>query len=134
MRINDSFSSAPTLQTASQKRQEAEFHKLEGLAKAQYDTSAMSEHEKAQLKETCREIEQIFVKMMLSEMRKSINRPKLDSNAQNQGRDIFEEMLYDKYAASMTQQNGFGIADTIYNQLTMPVISPAVAAKRYNEG
>ena len=69
------------------------------------------------LYEACQEFEAIFIKQMLNVMRKTV--PKsglLDGGA---AEEIFEDMLYDEYAGSMARTAGLGLADTIYEQLTL---------------
>ncbi|MGL4524709.1 MAG: rod-binding protein [Spirochaetia bacterium] len=119
--------------------QSAQTHKtqplLDGLkAVAQVDVEKMSEKEKAELQEKCQEFESLFVKMLLDTMRKSIDRTKNESGAIEQGKDIYEEMLYGQYAKNISQTaGGLGIGKMIYRQLTTPVISPAEIARRYNQ-
>lgn len=69
------------------------------------------------LYEKCEEFESIFVKQMLSSMKKTINRSGLVKR--NMGEDLFEDMLYDEYAADMAKTSGFGIAKMLYKQLAV---------------
>ena len=59
------------------------------------------------------ELENYFVKQMLSEMRKTVHR----SNDSDFARQTYEDMLYDEYATAMTKNAGFGLADQIYLSL-----------------
>lgn len=59
------------------------------------------------------ELENYFVKQMLSEMRKTIHR----SNDTDFARQTYEDMLYDEYSTAMTKNAGFGLADQIYLSL-----------------
>ena len=59
------------------------------------------------------ELENYFVKQMLSEMRKTIHR----SNDSDFAQQTYEDMLYDEYATAMTKNAGFGLADQIYLSL-----------------
>ena len=59
------------------------------------------------------ELENYFVKQMLSEMRKTIHRSKDNDFAQQ----TYEDMLYDEYSTAMTKNAGFGLADQIYLSL-----------------
>ena len=59
------------------------------------------------------ELENYFVKQMLSEMRKTIHH----SNDSDFARQTYEDMLYDEYATAMTKNAGFGLADQIYLSL-----------------
>ena len=62
------------------------------------------------------EFEAIFVKQMLNAMRKTT----LSSGLLDGGlsRQVFEDMLYDEYAKSMSQSANFGLADTLYRALS----------------
>ncbi len=62
------------------------------------------------------EFEAIFLKQMLSAMRKTVSRTGLLDGGF--GRDVFEDMLYDEYSRTMARNAGFGLADTIYTHLT----------------
>ena len=59
------------------------------------------------------ELENYFVKQMLSEMRKTVHR----SNDTDFARQTYEDMLYDEYSTAMTKNAGFGLADQIYLSL-----------------
>lgn len=100
-------------------------------AVAEVDLTKMSVKEKTELQEKCREFESLFVKMMLDTMRKSIERTKNESAALEQGKDIYEEMLYGEYAKEISQSGALGIGDMIFRQLTTPIVSAAEIARRY---
>lgn len=68
------------------------------------------------LYEVCVEFEALFIKQMLSAMRKSVQKTGLLDGGMAQ--DIFEDMLYDEYAKTMAKSAGFGLADTVYLELT----------------
>lgn len=67
----------------------------------------------SELYEKSMELESYFVKQMLNEMRKTINR----SEESDFARQTYEDMLYDEYASAMTKNAGFGLADQIYLSL-----------------
>ena len=70
----------------------------------------------AKLQEACRHFEQIFIKIMLDSMKKT-----LDGNAlipQNAGEKLFEDMLYDEYAGTIADTAELGIAAMMYDQLS----------------
>ena len=67
----------------------------------------------SELYEKSMELESYFVKQMLSEMRKTVHHSGEDDFA----RQTYEDMLYDEYAAAMTKNAGFGLADQIYLSL-----------------
>jgi Rod binding domain-containing protein len=71
---------------------------------------------KSKLYEQCQEFESIFVKMMLKEMRKSVD--KSDSLLSGGwAEDIYQDQLDDEYSASMAKTAGFGLADQLYKQI-----------------
>jgi flagellar protein FlgJ len=59
------------------------------------------------------ELENFFVKQMLSEMRKTV----LKSQESDFAQQTYEDMLFDEYATAMTKNAGFGLADQIYLSL-----------------
>ena len=71
---------------------------------------------KSKLYEQCEEFESIFVKMMLKEMRNSVDK----SNSLLSGgwaEDIYQDMLDDEYSKTLAKNAGFGFADQLYKQL-----------------
>ncbi len=71
---------------------------------------------KSKLFEQCQEFESIFVKMMLKEMRNSVD--KSDSLLSGGwAEDIYSDMLDDQYSKTMAKSAGFGLADQLYKQL-----------------
>ncbi|WP_223111626.1 rod-binding protein [Thiospirochaeta perfilievii] len=69
------------------------------------------------LKESCKEFEAMFIKQMLSSMKKTVNKSGLIK--ENMGEKIFDDMLSDEYSKSMAQTSSFGIADMMYKQLAV---------------
>ncbi len=69
----------------------------------------------SRLYEKSLELESYFVKQMLSAMRKTVSKSAL--GADTYAGEIYEDMLYDEYALSMTKNAGFGLADQIYLSL-----------------
>lgn len=67
----------------------------------------------SKLYEKSMELETFFVKQMLSQMRKTV----MKSNESGFAQNMYEDMLYDEYATSMTKNAGFGLADQIYLSL-----------------
>ena len=71
---------------------------------------------KSPLYEQCVEFESIFVKMMLKEMRKTVD--KTDSLVSGGfAEDIYQDLLDNEYSKTMTKNAGFGLADSLYRQL-----------------
>ena len=64
----------------------------------------------------CQEFESIFVNMMLKAMRGTVEKSGLIDGGQAE--DIFSDMLYDEYAKGMTKSAGFGLADSVYIELS----------------
>ncbi len=63
------------------------------------------------------ELENFFVKIMLSTMRSTVQKSGLageDSFASK----MYEDMLYDEYSRALTKNAGFGLADQVYLQLS----------------
>lgn len=71
---------------------------------------------KSKLYGQCEEFESIFLKMMIKEMRNTVNK----SNSMFSGgwaEDIYTDMLDDEYSKSMAKNAGFDLADQLYRQL-----------------
>lgn len=68
----------------------------------------------SKLYEQCMELENYFVKQMLSSMRKTVMKSSESDFAQN----MYEDMLFDEYSTAMTKNAGFGLADQIYLSLS----------------
>ena len=62
------------------------------------------------------EFESIFVKMMLSQMKKSVEKSGLIDGGHAE--EIFEDMLYDEYAKNISKTESLGIAEEIYKSLS----------------
>jgi len=71
---------------------------------------------KSELFKQCREFESIFMKMMLKEMRASVDK---SGSLMSGGwaEDIFQDMLDDEYSKSMAETANFGLAEQLYRQL-----------------
>jgi peptidoglycan hydrolase FlgJ len=63
------------------------------------------------------DFETLFIKQMLDEMRKTIHKEDDTLNG-GMSQDYFEGMLYDEYAKKMAETAQFGLADTIYRQVS----------------
>ena len=69
----------------------------------------------SELYKACLDFEAIFIKQMLNSMRKTVEKSGLLDGGMAE--DIFEDMLYDEYAAKMATTANFGLAAMIYGQL-----------------
>lgn len=69
----------------------------------------------SKLYEKSLELESFFVKMMVDSMRKTVTK----ANGENGfAQKMYEDMLYDEYTTALTKNAGFGIADSIYLELS----------------
>lgn len=68
------------------------------------------------LYESALELESYFVKMMLSSMKSTLSGTSI-SGDKSFATGMYEDMLYDEIAVSMTKNAGFGLADQIYLEL-----------------
>ena len=64
------------------------------------------------------ELESYFVKMMLSSMRSTLSGTSINGEEKSYAQNMYEDMLYDELAISMTKNAGFGLADQIYLELS----------------
>jgi flagellar protein FlgJ len=72
---------------------------------------------KGELYKACQDFEALFIKQMLDAMRKTINKSD-DMLGGGMSQDVFEGMLYDEYAKKMAETARFGLAETIYRQVS----------------
>ncbi len=70
----------------------------------------------SRLYRACEDFEALFIKQMLSSMRKTIHKTGLVDGGMAE--EIFEDMLYDEYALKMARSAGFGLSDTLYRELS----------------
>jgi flagellar protein FlgJ len=68
------------------------------------------------LYKACLDFESLFIKQMLDVMRKSVKKEGLLDGGMSE--EIFTDMLYDEYAKKMAQTAQFGLAQTIYDQVS----------------
>lgn len=69
------------------------------------------------LMDVCIEMESLFVYQMLKEMRKTVHKEN-DLLYGGMAQEIFEDMLYNEYALQMSKTANFGLAKTLYEQLS----------------
>ena len=70
----------------------------------------------SKLYESAMELESYFVKIMLSSMRSTLSGTSITGD-KSFATGMYEDMLYDEIATSMTKNAGFGLADQIYLEL-----------------
>ena len=80
-----------------------------------------TETEKAQatkddvkLKETCRDMEAMFLNMMMADMRKTVQKSELVDSSKE---EIMTSMLDSEVTKNMASAGGIGLADMLYRQL-----------------
>ena len=78
--------------------------------------------ERKKLYNACVEFESIFVKMMLNQMKKSVDKSGFIDGGHAE--EIFEDMLYDEYAKQISKNESLGLAEQIYDSLSAQL--PAV--------
>ena len=77
---------------------------------------ALQEKDDKKLKKACSDLEAVFVNMMFSQMRNTVQ--KSDLFGGGYAEDMYEDMLYDKYSEEASKNNGTGLGDMLYRQLS----------------
>ncbi len=83
--------------------------------KSRLNTEQQQRNDK-RLKEACKDFQAIFVKQMLDSMRKTVNKQGLLDGGRAE--EIFEDMLYEKYAQKISKTAGLGLDEMMYRQLS----------------
>ncbi|MCX7025051.1 MAG: rod-binding protein [Spirochaetes bacterium] len=65
---------------------------------------------------SCQDFEAIFIKMMLKQMKATVDKAGLVSGGYAE--EIFDDMLTDEYAGSMSKNAKFGLSESLYRQLS----------------
>ena len=68
------------------------------------------------LMDVCTEMESLFVAKMLKEMRKTVHKNEMLHGGFAE--EIFEDMLYDKYALDISKKANLGLAHQLYNEMS----------------
>ncbi len=76
---------------------------------------AVEEKDEKKLKKACSELEAIFVNMMFKQMRNTVQKSGLVDGGSAE--EMFEDMLFDKYAVEVSRGKGTGLGDVLYKQL-----------------
>ncbi len=82
----------------------------------------------AELKKATQQFEAHFLHTLLSEMRKTVPESTLVPES-GQQRAIFQDMLDQTTADSMSQRGDFGLADMLYKQMA-PTLGPEAASDK----
>ena len=75
---------------------------------------AYTEKDDQELRAACKEFETTFINMLFKEMRKTVG-----SSDSNFAMDTYQQMLDEELAESASKGNGIGIAEMMYNQLSV---------------
>jgi flagellar protein FlgJ len=70
----------------------------------------------SKMQEVAQEFQSLFVKMMLSSMRKQLN-PENDMLGGGRAQEIFKDMLFDQYAMLISKDDSFTLDEQIVKQL-----------------
>jgi len=76
-------------------------------------------HTPAEMQKVAKQFEAIFLRMMLKEMRSTVEKNALTGNSR--ALDMFESMQDDAFADKMSTQ-GIGLSDMVYSQLTAAAV------------
>jgi flagellar protein FlgJ len=76
---------------------------------------AYNDKDKKELKKVCQQFEQMFMGMMLKEMRATV--PKADPSENDFAQQTFQDMLDDKYTEESSKGKGIGLSDMLYKNL-----------------
>jgi flagellar protein FlgJ len=98
----------------SQYLQKTESDKTDNFARALED--ATKQKDKDRLKESCQQLESVFLNQIMQAMRATI--PKSDLLGNDFSDDVFQSMLDDEYSKSISKTDSLGLADILYKQLS----------------
>ena len=89
--------------------------KFDELLQANLKKIENEEKSKTKLYEACLGLESVFINQMLQAMQKTVPESSLIGNSF--ATETFQGMLFEEYSKTMNQQQSFGIADALYQQL-----------------
>lgn len=78
--------------------------------------SAMESQDDKKLKKVCEDFEAIFVNMLLKSMKNTVNEGGLTKKSH--AREMFESMLDEEMASSISKGRGIGIGEILYDSLS----------------
>lgn len=78
--------------------------------------AAMEKNDQKELKNACKQFESIMLNILYKQMKATINKSELVEA--DPGREIFESMLDDSMMEKASQISTFGLADSLYKQLS----------------
>ncbi|WP_371363136.1 hypothetical protein SRRS_40950 [Sporomusa rhizae] len=76
--------------------------------------------EDAKLKTACKDMEAVFLNMMLTQMRATV--PKGNLIGESSGEKIMQSLLDTELTKNMSQAGGIGLADMLYRQLSKSTV------------
>lgn len=76
--------------------------------------------EDAKLKAACKDMEAVFLNMMLTQMRATV--PKGNLIGESSGEKIMQSLLDTELTKNMSQAGGIGLADMLYRQLSKSTV------------
>lgn len=76
---------------------------------------ALNEKDEKKLKEACDGLEAVFVNMMFTQMRSTVQKSGLFDSGSTE--EMYEDLLYEKYSEEISKVKGIGIGDMLYKQL-----------------
>lgn len=77
---------------------------------------AVQEKDDQKLKKVCSDLEAVFISMMFKQMRNTVQKSELMGGGYAE--EMYEDMLYEKYAEEASKNKGIGIGDILYKQLS----------------
>lgn len=83
--------------------------------------AAMGKNDQKELKNACKQFEGIMLNILYKQMKATINRS--DLFEADPGSEIFESMLDESLMEKASQISNFGLADSLYKQLSRQVAS-----------
>ena len=110
-----------TLEQANLSKQTAQTTAFSEKLQQEYNKLATSgakksEQEQLKLRKTCQDMESVFINLMLSNMRNTVQRSEL--LPESTGEKIMRSMLDQEMATKMSKAGGLGLAKLLYEQLT----------------
>ncbi|AJQ25938.1 rod-binding protein [Pelosinus fermentans] len=84
---------------------------------AQETEKAQQVKDNAKLKKTCQDLEAVFLNIMMTNMRKTVDKSKLVDSSKE---ETMTSMLDAEMTKDMAKAGGIGLADMLYRQLRTP--------------
>ncbi len=112
-----------TPDSASAPLKEAEDNSFEEKLKA-----AMDKKDDKELKAACKQFEGIMLDILYKQMKATINRSNLVEA--DPGREVFESMLDESMMQKVSETSTFGLADSLYKQLSRQAASAVETAEK----